>query len=65
MLVPHLTGAVCRDSLLYVDVPWSAASGFTDPLSLIFGGYYLNDYGIFYGALRRNAIDIVAAMQAK
>lgn len=63
-LVPHLTGAVCRDSLLAVTVPWSAPSGFTDKLSWIFGSYHLNDYGLFYGALRRNAIDRVAAWRA-
>lgn len=59
-LVRNLTGAQCRDSLLEVDVPWSAPSGFTDKLSIIFGSYHLNDYGFFYDALRRNAIDRVA-----
>lgn len=63
-LVPHLTGAVCRDGLLTVHVPWSAPSGFIDKLSLAFGSYHLNDYGIFYDALRRNAVDRVAAWQA-
>lgn len=63
-LVPHLTGTVCHDSLLEVTVPWSAPSGFTDKLSWIFGSYHLNDYGLFYGALRRNAIDRVAAWRA-
>ena len=64
-LVPQLTGAVCRDSLLDIDVPWSNASGFTDPLRVLFGSYHLNDYGIFYGALRRNAIDRVGAMRTR
>lgn len=64
-LVSHLTGAVCRADLLDIDVPWSAPAGFTDRLSLIFGSYHLNDYGIFYGALRRNAIDRVAAMPTR
>lgn len=63
-LVRNLTGAVCRDSLLEVDVPWSAPSGFIDKLSLIFGSYHLNDYGFFYDALRRNAIDRVGAWTA-
>jgi hypothetical protein len=62
-LVPHLTGAVCHNNLLDVDVPWSASSGFIDKLSLVYGSYHLNDYGIFYGALRGNAIERVAAWQ--
>lgn len=60
-LVPALTGATCRDGLLEVRVPWSAGSGFIDKLSLIFGSYHLNDYGLFYEALRRNAAERVAA----
>ncbi|RXD04871.1 DUF3089 domain-containing protein [Sphingomonas sp. UV9] len=63
-LTRHLTGAVCRASLLEVDVPWSETSAFSDKLSLIFGSYHLNDYGMFYGALRRDAVDRVAAWQA-
>ena len=63
-LVRNLTGAECRDSLLEVDVPWSAPAGFIDRLSLIFGSYHLNDYGFFYEALRRNAIDRAGAWTA-
>lgn len=63
-LVRHLTGAECRDGLLEVDVPWSAPSGFIDKLSLGLGSYHLNDYGFFYGRLRDNAVDRVAAWQA-
>nr|WP_277998341.1 DUF3089 domain-containing protein [Sphingomonas liriopis] len=63
-LVPQLTGAVCRNGLLEVDIPWSAPSGFTDKVSLIFGSYHLNDYGIFYAALRRNAIDRTTAWRS-
>jgi hypothetical protein len=63
-LVPNLTGATCRDNLLEVDVPWSAPSGFIDKLSLVMGSYHLNDYGIFYDALRRNAVQRVAAWTA-
>lgn len=62
-LVPHLTGAACRDGLLEVEVPWSAPSGFMDKLSILFGSYHLNEYGLFYDALRRNAVDRVAAWQ--
>jgi hypothetical protein len=60
-LVPQLTGAKCRVHLLEVDIPWSAPAGFTDKLSWLFGSYHLNDYGIFYAAIRQNAIDRVAA----
>lgn len=63
-LVPNLTSAECRNNLLDVDITWSAPSGFIDKLSLVFGSYHLNDYGIFYSALRGNAIDRVAAWQA-
>lgn len=59
-LVRGLTGAVCHEWLLDVDVPWSAPSGFIDKLSVVFGSYHLNDYGLFYAALRRNAIDRVS-----
>lgn len=64
-LVPQLTGAECRDGMLDVDVPWSAPSGFLDKLSVLFGSYHLNDYGIFYHSLRRNAADRVAAWRAE
>lgn len=60
-LVPHLTGAVCRDGLLDVDVPWSAPSGFNDRLTILYGSFHLNDYGVFYDALRRNAVERVEA----
>jgi hypothetical protein len=63
-LVPHLTGAACRDQMLEVDIPWSAPEGFSDPLSRLLGSYHLNDYGLFYGNLRGNAIERVAAWQA-
>lgn len=64
-LVRNLTGAECRDGLLEVDVPWSAPSGFTDLLSWVFGSYHLNDFGIFYDALRRNAVERVEAWTAE
>jgi hypothetical protein len=60
-LVPHLTGAVCRNSLLEVDIPRSAPPGFYDWLSFFTGSYHLGDYGIFYAAIRRNAADRVEA----
>ena len=62
-LVPRLTGAVCRDRLLAVDVH-QTPPGFHDTLSFIYGSYHKNDYGLFYGAIRANAIDRVAAWSA-
>ena len=64
-LTPHLTGAVCDEGLLKVDIAWSAPSGFRDALSLIYGSYHLGDYGIFYAAIRRNAGDRVQARAAE
>lgn len=61
-LTMGLTGAMCRNALLDVDVPWKP--GFTDKLSVLFGSYHLNDYGLFYASLRRNAGDRVAAWRA-
>jgi len=63
-LVPHLTGAVCRQSLLEVDVPKSAPPGFRDKLTLIYGSYHVNDYGLFYAAVRANAVERVASWTA-
>ncbi|WEK00884.1 MAG: DUF3089 domain-containing protein [Candidatus Sphingomonas phytovorans] len=63
-LTRNLTGAVCRNGLLDVDIPWSAPSGFIDKLSILFGSYHLNDYGIFYASLRQNARDRVDAWTA-
>ena len=59
-LIPELTGAVCDDGILNVDVPWSQP-GFLDKLSLLVGSYHMNDYGIFYAAIRRNAVERTAA----
>ncbi|CAN5293628.1 DUF3089 domain-containing protein [soil metagenome] len=62
-LVPELTGAACRNGLLDVHISWTAPAGFIDKLSLALGSYHLNDYGIFYDALRRNSVERVAAWQ--
>jgi hypothetical protein len=59
-LAPHLTGAVCKDKLLDVDVP-KEPPGFHDALSFLYGSYHRSDYGLFYAAIRANAIDRVAA----
>jgi Protein of unknown function (DUF3089) len=60
-LWPHLTGAVCKDKLLDVDVPMKAPTGYHDSLALLFGSYHRNDFGLFYAAIRKNAMDRVAA----
>jgi hypothetical protein len=60
-LTPNLTGAVCRQGLLDVDIPRSVPAGFRDRLSKLFGSYHLNDYGVFYASLRSNAQDRVDA----
>ena len=59
-LTPHLTGAACKEKLLDVDVPDSPPS-YRDSLSFIYGSYHKSDYGLFYAAIRTNAIDRVAA----
>lgn len=60
-LWPHLTGAVCKDKLLDVDVPRKAPKGYHDSLALLYGSYHRNDFGLFYAAIRQNAVDRVAA----
>lgn len=59
-LTPHLTGAVCKDKLLDVDVPRNP-SGYRDTLSFVYGSFHRSDYGLFYSAIRENAINRVAA----
>lgn len=63
-LTVGLTGAVCDENLLKVDIPRSAPAGFHDVLSLLYGSYHLGDYGVFYAAIRRNAADRVDAWMA-
>lgn len=60
-LVPRMVGAVCDDRLLAVELPWSAPSGFRDALSVLYGSYHKNDYGLFYANVRANAVARVAA----
>jgi hypothetical protein len=60
-LWPHLTGAVCRDKLLDVDVPGKAPKGYHDSLALVYGSYHRNDFGLFYAAIRQNAVDRATA----
>jgi hypothetical protein len=63
-LWPHLTGAVCKDRLLAVDVPKKAPEGYHDALALVYGSYHRNDFGMFYAAIRQNAIDRAEAFSA-
>jgi hypothetical protein len=60
-LAPNLTGAACNSPMLEVQIPSNAPPGFSDKLSAFLGIYHVNDYGIFYGSIRRNAIDRTAA----
>jgi hypothetical protein len=60
-LMPHLTGARCHDGMLEVDIPKTAPNEYSDPLTRNFGSYHLNDYGLFYAALRENTLRRVQA----
>lgn len=63
-LTPRLTGARCRDGMLEVDLPDDAPPEYGDPLTRLAGSYHLNDYGLFYVALRDNAVRRVEAWRA-
>ena len=63
-LAKNLTGAACNTPMLEVQIPSDAPSGFRDKLSALLGIYHANDYGIFYGSIRRNAIDRTQAWLA-
>ena len=63
-LAPQLTGATCNGPMLEVQIPSDAPPGFSDKLSAFLGIYHANDYGIFYAAVRQNAIDRTAAWLA-
>ena len=56
-----LTGARCHDGMLEAALPDTAGAGYSDDLTRLFGSYHLQDYGLFYGALRANAIERTAA----
>lgn len=57
----HLTGARCHEGMLEVSLPDTAGPAYSDGLTRLAGSYHLNDFGLFYGALRSNAVDRVAA----
>jgi hypothetical protein len=55
-----LTGAVCKDSLLDVNIPiWKTA--YQNAIVWLFGSYHVYDYGIFYKNIRANAVQRVQA----
>jgi hypothetical protein len=55
-----LTGAVCRDGLLDVDIPFGRTS-YRNATTLLYGSYHVHDYGLFYENIRFNAIQRVQA----
>ncbi|MFA5955255.1 DUF3089 domain-containing protein [Hyphomicrobium sp.] len=59
-VVAGLTGARCDRDRLVVSIPVSKRKGFRDPMS-VFGSYHNQDYNLFYGSIRQNAIDRVTA----
>jgi len=63
-LIPHLTGAACRTTVLYVDIPRDAPAGIHNVLSFLYGSYHLLDYGLFFGNIRDNAVERVDAWRA-
>lgn len=56
-----LTGARCHDGMLEVELPSTAGAAYSDNLTRLAGSYHLQDYGLFYAALRANAGDRVSA----
>lgn len=52
---PNLTGARCHARMLEVDLG-DAPETYSDRLTRLAGSYHLNDYGLFYVALRENAV---------
>lgn len=60
-LTPGLTGARCHHGMLEVALPSSAGPGYTGLLTRLLGSYHLNDFGLFYSAVRENAVARTAA----
>ena len=56
-----LTGARCHQGMLEVELSSSAGPTYSDNLTRLAGSYHLQDYGLFYAALRSNALDRVSA----
>lgn len=57
----QLTGARCHGGMLEVALPSTAGPGYSDDLARLLGSYHLQDYGLFYSALRDNALERTAA----
>jgi hypothetical protein len=64
-LTPHLTGARCHNGMLDVDLAADAPAAYGDALTRLAGSYHLNDYGLFYMALRENAVRRVKAWSVR
>jgi hypothetical protein len=61
---PALTGAVCKDSLLDVNIPlWKTA--YQNALVWVYGSYHVADYGLFYDNIRLNAMTRVQAWRRR
>ena len=63
-LTPGMTGARCHDGMLEVALPDDAPEAYGDILTRLAGSYHLNDFGLFYAALRQNAGVRVTAWRA-
>ncbi len=59
-----VTGARCARGRLVISIPRDKREGFSDTLTK-FGSYHNLDYALFYDAVRRNAVDRVAAYRRK
>ncbi len=55
-----VTGAKCSRGRLVISIPRALRAGFKDPLTTL-GSYHNQDYSLFYGSIRRNAIARVEA----
>lgn len=60
---PGLTGARCHDGMLEVDLR-EAPEAYSDQLTRLAGSYHLNEYGLFYAAMRGNAVTRTSAWLA-
>ncbi len=63
-LMTGITGARCERGRLVIKIPLGKREGFKDPLTF-FGSYHNQDYSLFYGSIRQNAIDRVNAFAGK
>ncbi len=59
--VAHVTGAACRDGVLYVDLPTPVPAGFNEPIGALTGNEHLLDYNLFWSNIRENVAHRLAA----